>query len=387
MVVPAAIQHDANFERAHDWSRLLFVLPSLSAGGSERVIATLANHWAEGGRQIGIVTFEAENIAPYYALHPDVTLMRLNLPPVSSPKWRAITHTQKRISALRRSFQNFAPDVIISFLTKTNIMAIAAASGLNIPVVISERNNPKLQSIDLLWRWARALAYPRAFAFVTMTQGAADCIAASQRPHTRIIANPVTLPAGWKNNRRGNTLAAVGRLTEQKRFDRLIDAFAMIADDHPDWSLVIWGEGRGRADLEARRDRLVLQDRIRLPGLTSAPGLWVETADVLVLSSEYEGWANVIAEAMQAGLPVVSFDCPFGPRQIITDRVNGVLVPNGDVSALANALSEVMGDAALRRKLGEQAARDAKAYTTDTIAAQWARLVSEAAAQRRALQN
>ncbi|NJM36366.1 MAG: glycosyltransferase family 4 protein [Rhodomicrobium sp.] len=365
-----------------DWSRLLFVLPAMGAGGSERVVATIANEWARQGRHIGIVTFEPSSATPYYPLDPKVSFTQLDLPPISRPKWRAAARTLERISALRRTFREFAPDAVISFLTKTNVMSVAAAQGLNIPVIISERNNPELQEFDPLWNWSRARAYPRAYSFVTMTQRAADFYPVAQRPRTRIIANPVVLPE-WKEERGGHVLTAVGRLNRQKRFDRLIDAFSLIAADHPTWKLVIWGKGPDLAALQAQRDRLGLTDRVEFPGLTSAPGLWVETADIFVLSSEYEGWANVIVEAMAAGLPVVSFDCPFGPREIISHGVNGILAPSGDVRALAAALSEVMGDENLRRRLGQGAEESSRKYTPAAITGEWAKIVSEAVAARR----
>ncbi|GEC33384.1 hypothetical protein EFR01_35550 [Sinorhizobium fredii] len=171
-------------------------------------------------------------------------------------------------------------------------------------------------------------------------------------------------------------MAAVGRLTHQKGFDLLLDAFSRIADAHPEWRLVIWGEGDERLSLEALRDALGLQKRVDMPGITERPGLWIETADAFVLSSRYEGWGIVLLEAMAAGLPVVSFECDWGPRVMITHQSDGILVPREDVEALAKALDRILGDRALREQLGASAAASAQRYMPDQILTEWDVLVS-----------
>ncbi len=371
----------ASEQRAHD-ARVLFVLPSLGAGGSERVVTTLANFWAGQGREVGIANFDEAAFSPFYSLAPEVDLFRLDLPAASGRLPSQILQTRRRVKALMQIYREFEPDVVISFLTKANVMALLAASPSRVPVIISERNNPTLQHFNLFWRMARAYAYPKAFSFVTMTRGAAEYYPESQRPRTSIIPNPVNLPDGWDNHRKGNTITAVGRLTEQKQFHLLIDAFAKIAADFPSWNLVIWGEGAARAELEQQRSRLGLDDRIAMPGLTEKPGQWIETADVFVLSSAYEGWPNVIVEAMAAELPVVAFDCEHGVADMIDDGVTGRLVQQGDVPSLADALASVMRDGALRGALAHAALEASARFNTEAIADQWMQIVEEANAPR-----
>ena len=150
-----------------------------------------------------------------------------------------------------------------------------------------------------------------------MTEGARDFFPKDVQARTWIIPNPVDLPAEWRERRGSQLLVAVGRLETVKGFDLLLQAFSSIAPSFPDWNLVIWGEGRERAALEQLRNRLGLQNRVELPGVTEQPGMWIETADVFVLSSHYEGWPNALIEAMASGLPVVSYDCQWGPREMI----------------------------------------------------------------------
>lgn len=363
-------------------ARILIVLPSLGAGGSERVVTTLANHWAQEGRSIGVASFDELDFSPFYPLAHEVDLFRLNLPVASGGLPSQILQTYRRIKALEKAYREFKPDVVISFLTKANVMALLAARPSGVPVIISERNNPTLQQFNAFWRMARAYSYPKAFSFVTMTKGAAVYYPEHQRPRTTIIPNPVNLPENWENRRKGQTITAVGRLTEQKQFHLLIDAFASIAPQFPDWNLTIWGEGTLRTDLEQQRSRLGLDDRIDLPGLTQKPGGWVETADIFVLSSAYEGWPNVIVEAMAAELPVVAFDCEHGVSDMIEDGVNGRIVPLDDVPALAQALASLLKDPELRRSLAARALEASARFDTGIIADQWVQIVDQAIASK-----
>ncbi len=363
-------------------ARILIAIPSLSAGGAERVVTTLANAWSRNGRDVAIVTFELSSDKPFYTLDAAVKVEQLALPPIPKPKWRAIAHTFTRIAALRKLIRAKKPDVVISFLTKMNVMTSLAADGLSVPVIISERNNPYVQKFDWFWDLARAFAFPKAFAFVTMTEGAAAFFPENQRRRTRIIPNPVSIPAVARRASTGKTLTAVGRLTAQKRFDRLLDAFAVIAKDFPDWSLVIWGEGDLRVELEAHANRLGLGARVRFPGLTEKPGGWLETADILALSSDYEGWPNVVIEALAGGVPVVAVDCEFGVREILHDGALGLMAPRDDTNAFANALARVMSDAALRSRLAAAGREAAKRYSPEAISAQWDALIGEAIAAK-----
>ena len=257
-------------------------------------------------------------------------------------------------------------------------MTLIAATGLRLRVVVSERNNPELQTFGRIWSGMRRLLYPRAYCLVTMTGGALSLFPPNIRRRGRVIVNPVELPAGWRPQRGGNVLAAAGRLVPQKGFDLLLEAFAKLAPEHPAWKLVIWGEGEERACLERQRDLLGLTGRVELPGVSAQPGGWVQTADAFVLSSRYEGWGIVLTEAMAAGLPAVSFDCDFGPRDMIESGVDGILVPLGDVGALVSALARVLGDAELRKRLGAQARLSARRFAPDHVVAAWESLVREA---------
>nr|WP_256753066.1 glycosyltransferase family 4 protein [Mesorhizobium sp. Mes31] len=361
---------------------VLIVLPGLGAGGTEHVVNVLANQWAARGWLVTLVTFEPPGPPPYYRFDPAVRIERLGLPQVKRSKLGAIVASARRIFLLRRALKRLAPDVTLSFLTRTNVMSLAASRGLGLSVVVSERNNPALQDVGPIWRFLRAKLYPSAFGLVTMTNGALNYFSPAMRKRSWVIPNPVDLPAAGKPRRGGNRLVAVGRLVPQKGFDLLLKAFANIRRDFPEWKLVIWGEGPDRAELEAERDRLGLHDCLEMPGITSQPGIWVETADAFVLSSRYEGWGIVLLEAMAAGLPVISFDCQWGPREMVENEKNGLLVESGNVDALAAGLRRLLGDENLRQRLGAAAGVSAARFTPEYVMQNWDQVIRAALASR-----
>ena len=190
-----------------------------------------------------------------------------------------------------------------------------------------------------------------------------------------MIPNPVDLPRAVAGAQRSRTLVAVGRLDEQKGFDLLLPAFAKIAGRHPEWRLVIWGDGELARRARGSARRLGLADRVQLPGVTERPGQWVDDASLFVLSSRYESFGNVVTEAMAAGLPVLVTDCPWGPGEIVRHDVDGWLVPPEDVAALAKGLDLLMGDDALRARLAAAALRNVRRFGRERVMALWDELV------------
>lgn len=356
---------------------VLLVIWALGAGGAERIIVNLANHWARRGWTVTLVSFERPGARPYYPLDPRVELRQLGTAS-GNPYFANLA----RIAALRRVIRERAPDVAISFLVKVNVIAALAVRGLAVPLVVSERNNPQMQRVHSVWSALRRLTYRAASCVVAPSQGVLDALTFVPRERGRVIPNAVDPPQ--RPRRRGSSnILAVGRLVPQKGFDLLLEAFAALAPERPDWNLVIWGEGEERDALERRRDALGLAGRVKLPGVTAAPGAWVENGDVFVLSSRFESFGNVVAEAMAAGLAVVSFDCPWGPGEIVRHGVDGLLVPPSDVEALASALRLVTGDAELRDRLGAAAQASVERLRPERILAKWDALVDQLSANRR----
>lgn len=354
-----------------------FVLPALGAGGSEHVVTSVANHLAGRGARVSVITFEQPRTPPYHPLRPGVALRQLGLPITPRGALRAGRDVLGRVLRLRRALRGARPDLVISFLTRTNVIAVLAGTGLGIPVVVSERNNPALQYPGRLWDVLRRWTYRRAHGLVTMTHGAMAHFPPPMRRRSWVIPNMADarrFARGAEGERR--IFAAVGRLHPQKGFDLLIDAFAAVAPHRPDWTLRIWGEGAQRGALELQVAALGLGDRIQLPGVSPRPGSWIETADAFVLSSRFEGWGLVLGEAMAAGLPCVSLDCHWGPADMIAPGETGLLVPDGNVAALAQAMARLMDDPALRARLGESARTDMARFAPEAIMARWEEMVA-----------
>lgn len=361
---------------------VLFLLPGLTAGGSEHVVTFVANRLADKGFHVTIASCESPASKPYYPTDPKVEIAYLNVPIGQRGAVRGVADIVERSRRLRALLKMSRPDLVISFLTRTNVIAVLAAAGLGIPVIVSERNNPQRQHPGKVWAALRRLTYPRAYGLVTMTRGALATFPEAMRRRGWVIPNM----ADWQHfkprfDNPRPVLTAVGRLTGQKGFDLLLRAFATVSARNPEWRLRIWGEGPDRAELEGLARELGIADRVEMPGVTTRPGGWIESADAFVLSSRFEGWGLVLGEAMAAGLACVSFDCPFGPADMITHQVDGLLAADGDPQALAEALSLVMADPHLRLELGARAMESARRFEPETIGAMWETMIRDVLAE------
>lgn len=353
-----------------------FVLAALQAGGAERVVAEVSAGMVAKGWSVEIITFDHPDDPIYHPLDPRVACTRLALPNQGGGVRGAI-RSIRRATALRRILRKRKTDVVIAFLTKINVIALAAGWGLGRPIVVSERNNPLRQKAHPAWNRLTSLLYARASRIVIMSERSRQALPGASRARAAIIPNPVR-PRGLRTISSTKAFVAVGRLTQQKGFDILLEAFAAIAPSLPDWQLVIFGDGPDREALECQRARLGLQDRIFLPGATAVPGSWIDQTSIFILSSRYEGWPNALAEALAAGLPAIAFDCDFGAAEMVKDDATGVLVPAEDTDALASAMYHLALDPQRRERLGAAASKQMLCYSPDRIVSRWCDLVETA---------
>ncbi len=350
-----------------------FVLAGLGAGGAERVIAALSDALVRAGWQVSVISFDAPGDLVYHSFAPEVQLVRLNIP--LGGRHFAVLQAASRIVALRKTIRSLRPEIMVSFLTKINVISILSCLGLGVPVIVSERNNPRRQRANILWRVLLSQLYPRAGAIVMQTERSKSCLPSAQRKRALVIPNPVMLPATQPVPSDQRRITAVGRLEAQKGFDLLIDAFAPIARQHDGWQLLIWGEGPERGQLTCQIQALGLSGCVHLPGHSATAGGWIDPGGIFILSSRYEGLPNALGEAMAAGMAVIAFDCEFGPRELIQSGVDGVLVPAEDVASLTTKIVELMRDSRARHRLASRATTAMRGFGVQQICAKWVDLL------------
>jgi GalNAc-alpha-(1->4)-GalNAc-alpha-(1->3)-diNAcBac-PP-undecaprenol alpha-1,4-N-acetyl-D-galactosaminyltransferase len=365
--------------------RLTLVIHSMSNGGAERVVATMANTWAARGWEITLLTYVDEREQSFYPLDPRVAYRPLGIASASAGARQAVRSNVRRIGVLHRAIRDSRPEAVVSFLDMGNVLVLLATRGLGLPVVVMEQTDPGQKRLGPIWNGLRRALYPRASRLVVLSETARSFFPRSIRATSVIIPNPIAIdPPGDDPEPRGEgrTVVAMGRFAPEKGFELLLDAFARIAPEHPGWRLVIWGDGPLRSQMESHRERLGLHDRVLMPGRTTDPFRELRRADLFVMSSRREGFPLSLGEAMACGLPAVSFDCPSGPREIIRHGIDGLLVPDGDVVGLAAAMSRLMADDAERARLAARAVEVNDRFGAERVLGQWEALLRDVIGNR-----
>jgi len=365
--------------------RITLVIFSLSSGGAERVMSIIANYWAEHGEAITLITIDSmEN--DFYPLDDRIKRVALNLKEESKTFAGAVKNNFIRLKRLRAAIKKSNPEVVLSFIDRMSVVTLIATRGLSIPIVVSEHIDPRQLPPGGIWNTLRRWTYSWASAVVVLTAELRDVLAEFvdvSRLH--VIPNPA-LPVKENTDLSipfdlpSPFVVAMGRLRPQKGFDYLLDAFARTVDSS--WSLVILGEGAERERLEAQIEKLGLKSRVFLPGTVDEPKAVLQKAELFVLSSRFEGFPMVVLEAMSCGLPVICFDCPTGPSDIISDGNDGVLVPLGDVDALAVAMDRLMENKNERKRLASSAPKVVDRFSIQKIMEKWDELLKDVAQSR-----
>ena len=357
---------------------MVLVISSLSSGGAERVMSQMANYWVQKQWDVSIVTLSS-TASDFYTLDLRVRRVGLDLLKPSANLTQSMLNIITRIYTLRKTLTTLSPQVVISFMDITNIVTLVAVLGKNIPVIVSERVDPANARLGFFRNYLRRKLYPHAAAVVLQTeQVAAWARKFVPNKKLKIIHNPMYQPDEVEGieddpDLAGKYIIAIGRLNEQKGFDVLIKAFSSVCTDN--WSLVILGEGSERVKLETLIVALGMESKIVLMGRVNNVSQYLTKAELFVLSSRFEGFPNVLLEAMGAGLPVISFDCPSGPGVILHHGEDGLLVPPGDVAGLADAMSRLMANDQERRRLGKNALAARERFSKEKIMGEWEKLI------------
>ena len=359
---------------------VLVFIHSMSSGGAERVTANLANRWADSGHKVTVVTQSASS-ADFYQLHASVERVAMESAKESAGLCSALVNNFARSLMLRKVIRRAKPDIVIGMMTSANVLVVLASLGLRLPTIVCERTYPPHLPVGELWSRLRRWTYPLASRVTMLTSeglnwlhreipSARGVVMPNPIPYPLPVNAPELAPDSVVTGQR-KMLLAVGRMTEEKGFSGLIRAFAALANQHPQWDLVILGDGPLRSTLSEQIQALGLSTRVLMPGRAGNVGAWYERADLYVLSSRVEGFPNTLGEAMAHGCAAVSFDCDTGPRDLIRHEVDGLLVPPGDVIALTQSLGRLMQNDVLRAQMGVKAQEVRDRYAMDRVLGMW----------------
>jgi GalNAc-alpha-(1->4)-GalNAc-alpha-(1->3)-diNAcBac-PP-undecaprenol alpha-1,4-N-acetyl-D-galactosaminyltransferase len=349
----------------------LLVIASLQGGGAERQISDMANYWVGKGWNVILATWSGLEVADFYPLDARVRRVSFANPAKRVARQWRIRVNLNRIAQLRRFLRVVRPEVVLSFMCESNLLAIFAAAGLDVRVVVSERVQPAYHTdFPLTWRILRRVLYRWADEVIAQTEDAAQWLTRNCRTEVTVIRNALrTLQEPHREKQ--PLIVAVGRLTHQKGFDILLRAFARIAGEFKDWRVAIIGDGGERKNLTRLCAELLLVDRVDFVGQTPDVLDWMDHAGMVVQPSRFEGFPNVVLESMGLGAVVVSADCPSGPADLIQDGVNGRLVPVDDVDTLAHVMADLISRPDERARLGRAAIGVRERYRQDVVMGRW----------------
>jgi len=348
--------------------KILFVIESLSKGGAERVISVLSQEMERLGHEVTIIIF-TQKIA--YSYGGKLSSLNLPLPQKSGfMKLNLLKVYWHRISALKKIIKQCNPDKVFSFMEVSSIISILATRKTIACIRVD------LGFLSSRIKFVMKMLYPFASGIVCNAQAQVKSLEGilSHR-NVRVIYNPLNLD--YIRIQRQKDLdyscpfiLAVGRLERQKRFDLLIEAFARSAAKN-DLDLVILGAGGEFAKLQKIAQDLQVEDRVKFLGVVDNPYSYMRRCLFFVLSSDFEGFPNALAEALACGAAVISTNCPTGPSELITNGLNGRLVPIGDVDVLTRVMDELYHGEKLQIQFKENAHESVKSLDVSNIVKQF----------------
>lgn len=355
--------------------KIAFLINSLGKGGAERVVINLAEHFAKQENEILLVT---SRVLPeeYEVSFP--TKRRLLEEEIKGAPFGRIGKIPARIKGLTKIWQEEKPDLVIAFIGKMNLYAMLSAGKLGIPVILSVRSDPAREYPSGFQKKLAEKLFRKAAGVVFQTEDAMQAFSTQVQEHSVVLPN--ALDESFMKERyegtREDEIVMVGRLDANKNHQMLFRAFANIHKEYPAMKIKIYGGGLEGSDtrpmLEALAKELGIGEKVCFMGRQPNVRERIECARIFVLASGYEGMPNALLEAMATGLAVISTDCPCGgPRTVIRDGQNGLLIPVGDEKALEAALRRILENPALEEALGREAAKLAEELSPEKVCRQW----------------
>ena len=358
--------------------KIVFAIKNLAnaVGGAERVLCMICNDLVQKGHQVTIITFDSENSRPFYFLHKAVNIENLSLGNSTDKAQTFITLL--RILKLRKVLKAKRPDIAVGFMHSMFIPLSFSLIGTGIPVIGSEHIVPehyKSRRLEFfLFKISSFFMRSITVISTSIMESYPKCI----KDKMVVISNPVMKPSddfAYSSSERKNIhFLSVGRLSLQKDHKTLIDAFNVLYKEYPNCRLKIIGEGELRAQITKQIVSYNLENVISLPGVTSKIEIEYKQADIFVLSSIYESFGLVTAEAMSYGLPVIGFKDCQGTNELIEDGKTGLLIDNNGKRSelLAEGMKRLVIDESLREKLSQNGREFIKnSFSVSHITEQW----------------
>ena len=368
--------------------QIVLVISSLGPGGAQRNLVQIASKLAELGHSVTILTLTPSTEKPFYDLAPEIRLDEADFLRTHQPILYKIWEAVKLPFLIRRRISKLSPDIVVSFIDEVNIFCLLGTIGTGTPVIACERVYPghgfikawdRLKVFQRVAFLVRNVVYSLAARIILQTEVGAQFFPGYLRRKIVVIPNAIVVePTATPDiSLPSHCIVGMGRLTKQKRFDLLIEAFARIAAQYPDWNVYIFGRGSLLPQLEEKVDELGLRERVCFPGLTSTAQATLAQADIFALTSDYEGFPTVLSEAMAQGVAVIATDCLTGPSELIENEENGILLPRGSIDGVAEALSSLMQNEEKRTRLGRNARAIVDRLNVGVVIQKWQSVLAE----------
>ncbi|MBE5935393.1 MAG: glycosyltransferase family 4 protein [Lachnospiraceae bacterium] len=349
-------------------NKIVFITNAMLIGGAEKVIATLSNYFVNKGVEVSIITIM--NTECQFNLNEQVKCYSI-YEKEGKPRRKEYAHYYNK---LKEEVRKENPDIVVIMPEEISVKAIPFLIDLKIPIVVSERNNPWVMPKNKLNRILRKINYKKVDGIVFQTETAKSYFSKEIQEKGSVIPNPIDysrLPKEYDGPRKKN-IVSMGRLVEQKNHKLLLNAFSIIVKEHSEYKLLIYGDGELREELEVLARNTLPSDSYEIKPATNEVLNYINDASIFVLSSNYEGLPNALIEAMALGLPVISTDCQSGgPRSLIQNYKNGILVEPKNAEDMALAINELINNKKLADKLGRNAKKIRYLLEEGKIMAKW----------------
>lgn len=330
---------------------ICIIAPSRQMGGIERALSILSAHFVKRGHKVTYISCRAGN--HFYELDSKVVYLEPPFPHTTKPIKKTISY-YKTIRFIRHQLKQIKPDTIMVFGDIINPIALIANKNLGYPIYISDQISPK-QNLGFFKNFMKKITYRSATGIIAQSQMAADYKTQvfGNNLNMVIIPNSLRDISSYSNVRKKNWVIGVGRLSTEKGFDRLIEAYSKI-ENHDNWQLILVGDGPERENLQNQVYKLGLSDKVKFLGQRNDVDALLAESKIFVIPSRCEGFPNALCEAMASPLPCISFDS-ISASDIIENRKSGVVIPDGDIEALAQEITILMDNEVLRNTYAQNA--------------------------------